>query len=63
MLDPNNLPGGETLILTAKSANKIQWFDAGSLEHLGDLDMPASTHELIRSLRLGVRRRHLREEQ
>jgi DNA-binding beta-propeller fold protein YncE len=49
MLDPNNLPGGETLILTAKSANKIQWFDAGSLEHLGDLDMPASTHELIRS--------------
>jgi DNA-binding beta-propeller fold protein YncE len=37
------------LVLTAKSANKIQWFDAASLSHLADLDMPASTHELIRS--------------
>ena len=36
-------------MLTAKSANKIQWFDAASLSHLADLDMPASTHELIRS--------------
>ena len=27
MIDPNNRPGGDTLILTAKSANKIQWFD------------------------------------
>src|SRR5262245_13312321 len=49
MLDPNNRPGGDTLILTAKSANKIQWFDASTLGHLADLDMPASTHELIRS--------------
>jgi len=49
MLDPNNRPGGDTLILTAKSANKIQWFDARTLAHLADLDMPASTHELIRS--------------
>lgn len=49
MIDPNNRPGGNTLILTAKSANKIQWFDAGTLAHLADLDMPASTHELIRS--------------
>jgi DNA-binding beta-propeller fold protein YncE len=49
MIDPNNRPGGETLVLTAKSANKIQWFDAGTLAHIGDLDMPASTHELIRS--------------
>lgn len=48
-LDPNNRPGGGTLILTAKSANKIQWFDAGTLAHVADLDMPASTHELIRS--------------
>lgn len=48
-IDPNNPPGGSTLILTAKSANKIQWFDAGTLGHLADLDMPASTHELIRS--------------
>jgi DNA-binding beta-propeller fold protein YncE len=49
MIDPNDRPGGGTLILTAKSANKIQWFDAGTLAHIGDLDMPASTHELIRS--------------
>ena len=49
MIDPNNRPGGNTLILTAKSADKIQWFDAGTLAHLVDLDMPASTHELIRS--------------
>jgi len=47
--DPNNRPGGDTLILTAKSANKIQWFDAGTLAHIADLDMPGSTHELIRS--------------
>ena len=49
MIDPNNRPGGNSLILTAKSANKIQWFDAGTLTPTGDLDMPASTHELIRS--------------
>jgi DNA-binding beta-propeller fold protein YncE len=49
MIDPNNRYGGDTLILTAKSANKIQWFDARALTHLADLDMPASTHELIRS--------------
>ena len=49
MIDPNNRPGGGTLILTAKSANKIQWFVAETLAHLADLDMPASTHELIRS--------------
>ena len=49
MIDPNNRPGGDTLILTAKSANKIQWFDASTLAHIADLDMPASTHELIRS--------------
>jgi DNA-binding beta-propeller fold protein YncE len=49
MIDPNNRPGGATLIVTAKSANKIQWFDAATLAHIADLDMPASTHELIRS--------------
>ena len=48
-IDPNNRPGGKTLILTAKSANKIQWFDAETLTPIADLDMPASTHELIRS--------------
>ena len=49
MIDPNNRPGGDTLILTAKSANKIQWFDTATLAHLADLDMQGSTHELIRS--------------
>ena len=27
MLDPNNRPGGDTLILTAKSANKKRFFN------------------------------------
>ena len=49
MIDPNNRPGGATLVLTAKSANKIQWFDARTLAHIADLNMPASTHELTRS--------------
>jgi len=49
MTDPNNRPGGAALILTAKSANKVQFFDAGTLAKTGELDMPASTHELIRS--------------
>jgi DNA-binding beta-propeller fold protein YncE len=48
-VDPNNRPGGPQLILTAKSANKIQFFDAGTLEITGELDMPGSTHEMIRS--------------
>ena len=48
-IDPNNRPGGDTLILTAKSANKIQFFDAASLAHIADIDMPGSTHELVRS--------------
>jgi len=49
IIDPNNRPGGPTLILTAKSANKVQFFNAGTLAHLADIDMPASTHEMIRS--------------
>jgi DNA-binding beta-propeller fold protein YncE len=49
MLDPNNRPGGPNLILTAKSANKIQFFDAATLAPAGELDMPGSTHEMIRS--------------
>jgi DNA-binding beta-propeller fold protein YncE len=48
--DPNNRPGGPNLILTAKSANKIQFFDAATLTKTGELDMPGSTHEMIRSL-------------
>ena len=50
MIDPNNRPGGPQLILTAKSANKIQFFDAVTLAKSGEIDMPASTHEMIRSL-------------
>jgi len=49
IIDPNNRPGGATLILTAKSANKIQFFDAASLAHVSDIDMPGSTHELVRA--------------
>jgi len=49
IIDPNNRPGGPNLIVTAKSANKIQFFDAAALALTGELDMPASTHEMIRS--------------
>ena len=49
MIDLNNRPGGNTLILTAKSANKVQFFDAATLEKTGEIDMPASTHEMILS--------------
>jgi DNA-binding beta-propeller fold protein YncE len=49
MIDRNNRPGGPNLILTAKSANKVQFFDAMTLAKTGELDMPASTHEMIRS--------------
>jgi len=49
MIDPNNRPGGPHLILTAKSANKVQFFDAVTLAPAGDIDMPGSTHEMIRS--------------
>ena len=49
MIDPNNRPGGPNLILTAKSANKIQFFDAATLAKTGEIDMPGSTHEMIRS--------------
>jgi DNA-binding beta-propeller fold protein YncE len=49
VVDLNNRPGGPQLILTAKSANKIQFFDAATLAKTGEIDMPASTHEMIRS--------------
>jgi hypothetical protein len=38
MIDPNNRPGGPNLILTAKSANKIQFFDAMTLAKTGEID-------------------------
>jgi DNA-binding beta-propeller fold protein YncE len=49
MIDPNNRTGGPNLILTAKSANKVQFFDAATLAQTGEIDMPGSTHEMIRS--------------
>ncbi|MEI7806150.1 MAG: hypothetical protein WCI56_12555 [Hyphomicrobiales bacterium] len=49
MPDPNNRPGGSNLILTAKSANKVQFFDSASFAATGEIDMPGSTHEMIRS--------------
>src|SRR3972149_9434062 len=49
MIDPNNRPGGPNLILTAKSADKVQFFDAGALAQTAEVDMPGSTHEMIRS--------------
>lgn len=47
--DPNNRPGGPRLVVTAKTANKVQFFDASSLEKAGEIDMPASTHEMVLS--------------
>jgi DNA-binding beta-propeller fold protein YncE len=49
LLDPNNRPGGPNLIVTAKSADKVQFFDAATLAQTGEIDMPASTHEMILS--------------
>ena len=49
-IDPNNRPGGPNLILTAKSADKIQFFDAGTLSLMSEIALPGSTHEMIRSL-------------
>ena len=46
---PQQPPGRAELILTAKSANKIQFFDAATLAKTAEIDMPASTHEMIRS--------------
>jgi DNA-binding beta-propeller fold protein YncE len=47
--DPNNSPGGPNLVLTAKSADKVQFFDAATLALTAEIDMPGSTHELVRS--------------
>src|SRR5437588_2307350 len=49
MLDLNNRPGGPHLIVTAKSANKVHFFDADTLAMTADLDMPGSTHEMAMS--------------
>jgi DNA-binding beta-propeller fold protein YncE len=49
MIDPNNRPGGPHLIVTAKTANKVQFFDAATLAPTSEIDMPASTHEMALS--------------
>src|SRR5262249_41462833 len=46
MTDLNNRPGGPNLIVTAKSANKVHFFDAATSAMTCDLDMPGSTHEM-----------------
>jgi DNA-binding beta-propeller fold protein YncE len=49
MLDPNNRPGGPNLIVTAKTAHKVHFLDAGTLALSKTIDMPGSTHELALS--------------
>jgi DNA-binding beta-propeller fold protein YncE len=49
IVDPNNRPGGSRLVVTAKTANKVQFFDAVTLTKTGEIDMPASTHEMVLS--------------
>jgi DNA-binding beta-propeller fold protein YncE len=49
MSDPNNRPGGPNLIVTAKTAHKVHFLDAGTLTLAGTIDMPGSTHELALS--------------
>jgi DNA-binding beta-propeller fold protein YncE len=46
-VDSNNRPGGPSLIVTCKSADKVQFFDAATLTLTGEIAMPGSTHELI----------------
>jgi DNA-binding beta-propeller fold protein YncE len=49
MLDLNNRPGGPNLIVTAKTAHKVHFLDAETLNVAKTIDMPASTHELALS--------------
>ena len=35
MLDLNNRPGGPNLIVTAKTAHKVHFLDAATLDHVG----------------------------
>ena len=49
MLDLNNRPGGPNLIVTAKTAHKVHFLDAATLDASVTLDMPGSTHELALS--------------
>jgi DNA-binding beta-propeller fold protein YncE len=47
--DLNNRPGGPHLIVTAKSADKVQFFNAATLQQTGEISMPGSTHEMVLS--------------
>jgi DNA-binding beta-propeller fold protein YncE len=49
MTDLNNRPGGPNLIVTAKTAHKVHFVDAATLETTATIDMPGSTHELALS--------------
>jgi DNA-binding beta-propeller fold protein YncE len=49
MTDLNNRPGGPNLIVTAKTAHKVHFLDAATLEMTATIDMPGSTHELALS--------------
>jgi DNA-binding beta-propeller fold protein YncE len=49
MIDLNNRPGGPNLIVTAKTAHKVHFLDAATLEMAATIDMPGSTHELALS--------------
>jgi len=49
MFDLNNRPGGPNLIVTAKTAHKVHFFDAETLTPSKTIDMPGSTHELALS--------------
>jgi DNA-binding beta-propeller fold protein YncE len=46
-IDPNNRPGGRNLVVTCKSADKVQFFDAATLTLKSEIAMPGSTHELV----------------
>jgi DNA-binding beta-propeller fold protein YncE len=47
--DPNNRPGGPNLVVTCKSADKVQFFDAATLTLQSEIVMPGSTHEMVRA--------------
>ncbi len=49
MTDLNNRYGGPNLIVTAKTAHKVHFVDAATLAVTATIDMPGSTHEMVRS--------------
>src|SRR4029079_6338117 len=49
MIDLNNRPGGPHLIVTAKTAHKVHFLEADTLEMTATIDMPGSPHEITLS--------------